>query len=437
MPDSLVTLPKMLEHELVQLREEGRDPGPVAEEVKRALEGDLTLEYFDELYAKLAEAPAVEGYPYVEPSDLEGIRSERPEGPRTLSVSLSEEELYNRIYGAWLGRCAGCNLGKPVEGWPREKIERYLRTADAYPLRNYFPVLDPFPEGLELNRNWPETTLGNVHCMARDDDIDYTIMGLNILETYGFDFTTEDVAQEWLSRLPYDRVFTAERITYRNLVNWISPSEAASHQNPYREWIGAQIRADAWGYVAPGKPEFAAELAFRDASLSHVKNGIYGEMFVAAMLAAASVTDDIEEVIRIGLTEIPARCRLAEAARDTLEAFHTYPTWQEAWDHLMKKYGEYHVVHTINNAVIVLLGLLYGKGELERTICIAVMGGFDTDCNGATAGSIIGMMLGANRLPDKWIAPLNDRIKSIVVGFTDSRISDLAKRTTALALSQM
>ena len=434
MPDPLVALNEMLSHELAQLREEGRDPGRLAEEVERALAEGLTPERFDALYAKLDDAPAVEGYPYVEPSDLDGIRSERPNGPRELPFSLSSEELYDRIYGAWLGRCAGCALGKPVEGWPRERIERYLRAAGAYPLDNYFPVLDPFPKGLALHKNWHETALGRVRHMARDDDIDYTIMGLHILETHGLDFTTDDVAQEWLSLLPYDQVYTAERVAYRNLINWIRPPKTARYQNPFREWIGAQIRADAWGYVAPGKPEIAAGLAFRDAALSHTKNGIYGEMLVAAMLAAAPVTSDVGEIIRIGLTEIPERCRLAEAMRDALEIHRLCPTWQEAWDRLMKKYGGYHTVHTINNAVIVLLGLLYGGGDLERTMCIAVMGGFDTDCTGATAGSIIGMMLGAGKLPDKWIAPLNDLTKSFVVGFNDSRISDLAGRTAALVL---
>ena len=86
------------------------------------------------------------------------------------------------MLGAWLGRCAGCNLGKPVEGWSRERIRRYLDLADAYPIDDYLPVVDPFPDGLQLNWCWPETTRGNIAFMARDDDTDYTILGLHILE---------------------------------------------------------------------------------------------------------------------------------------------------------------------------------------------------------------------------------------------------------------
>jgi len=233
--------------------------------------------------------------------------------------------------------------------------------------------------------------------------------------------------------VPYQLVYTAERVAYRNLVNDRRPPQSATYRNPYREWIGAQIRADAFGYVAPGWPERAAEFAYRDAAVSHVKNGTYGEMWVAAMLAAALCCDDLSTVLEAGLAEIPARSRLAEAVRDTIAISSRRRTWEEAWDELMIRYGHYHGVHTINNAVLVVLGLLYGEMDLGKTICIAVMGGFDTDCNGATAGSIAGAMLGAKRLPARWVAPLSDRVTSIVAGYYDNRISDLARRTLAVA----
>jgi ADP-ribosylglycohydrolase len=269
--------------------------------------------------------------------------------------------------------------------------------------------------------------------MARDDDMDYTILGLSYLERFGLGFTSQDVANAWLGGVPYYLVYTAEREAYRNLVNGLRPPQSATYRNPYREWIGAQIRADAFGYVAPGWPEQGAEFAYRDASVSHVKNGTYGEMWVAAMLAVALVSDDLDEVLAAGLAEIPAHCRLAEAVHDTAAARRKHATWQAAWDDLMGRYGHYHGVHTINNAVIVLLGLLYGELDLGRTVSIAVMGGFDTDCNGATAGSIVGAMLGMRRLPQRWVAPLHDRLTSIVAGYHDNRISDLAQRTLAVA----
>jgi ADP-ribosylglycohydrolase len=390
---------------------------------------------YESLWQLIEALPEPAGFPYQEPSDLESIRSLRPNGPRRVTHRLSSATLSDRIYGAWLGRCAGCTLGKPVEGWPREKIGRYLETACAYPLSSYFPVIDPFPPDLALHPNWSETALGHVRHMARDDDIDYTILGLHILEQHGRDFSTQDVGTEWLFNLPYARTYSAEIVAYRNLIMGLKPPQTATYRNPYREWLGAQIRADAWGYANPGHPERAAEYAFRDASLSHVANGLYGAMWAAAAIAAAFVTDDRREIIQIANSEIPATCRLAEAVNRAVEAADRFATWQEAWDHLMieLRYGEYHVVHTINNTLLIVLGLLYGQGDFGRSICIAVMGGFDTDCTGATLGSILGTRTGAAGLPADWIDPLNDTLKSAVFGYDNSRISDLAKRMAVIA----
>jgi hypothetical protein len=94
--------------------------------------------------------------------------------------------------------------------------------------------------------------------------------------------------------------------------------------------------------------------------------------------------------------------------------------WQKAWDRIYEAYGHYHGVHTINNAALVLMGLLYGMREdaagafYEKAIALAVHGGWDTDCNGATAGSVAGALVGAKALPEKWTAPLNDGLESIV-----------------------
>jgi ADP-ribosylglycohydrolase len=269
--------------------------------------------------------------------------------------------------------------------------------------------------------------------MVRDDDIDYTIINLHLLKNSGFKFTVSDVGNAWLNNLPYLKVYTAERVAYRNLVNGLAPPETATYMNPYREWIGAQIRADLWGYVTPGEPELGAELAHRDASLSHVKNGLYGEMFISAMISAAFTTNDIAEIINIGLSEIPEKSRLKKAIDDVVDWSKKYRDWRDTWEKINETYGHYHRVHTINNAALVLLGLLYGDGDYEKSITISVMGGWDTDCNGATTGSILGVILGSEKLPEKWIKPLNDRTESFVVGYNDSKISDLAKDTFKLA----
>ena len=263
--------------------------------------------------------------------------------------------------------------------------------------------------------------------------MDYPILGLLALENKGHDLSARTMANTWLSRMPFFLLYTAERNAYSNFVQGYWPPESASHRNPHREWIGAQIRADIFGYVTPGWPEKAAELAFQDASISHVKNGIYGEMFVAAMLAAAFVSDDIEEIIAIGLSEIPAKCRLSEAIKDTLEWCGSTDDWEVVWDQIAEKYGHYSGVHTINNAAIVVLGLWFGNQDYEAGIVTAVRGGWDTDCNGATVGSILGLKFGAKHLPNKWVGVLNDRLLSSVRDCNDNVISELAERTLKVA----
>jgi len=220
-------------------------------------------------------------------------------------------------------------------------------------------------------------------------------------------------------------------VTYENLLHCLLPPQTALHRSPYREWIGAQIRADVWGWVSPGDPARAAELAWRDARLSHSANGIYGEMFVAAMVAQAFTTDEVAAVVEAGLQMIPEDSRLAEAVRFARDLPDRTSDWEEALDLLHARYGHYHWVHTINNAALVTAALLFGEGDFERTICNAVMGGWDTDCNGATVGSIIGVMHGPPAIPERWSAPLRNRVRTSLKGFDDSRLDELAQRTLA------
>jgi len=419
----------LVRYEVIQRREEGCDVEAIEEPVEHILRKSDELQEA-ELVALLHDLESLqpaESFPYVEPSTLDGIRAERPDGPRRMELSLTNAKMLDRIYGAWLGRAAGCALGKPVEGWHKARIDSYLQFAEALPLNDYIPLVDGHPEGLKPRL--PDCTRGMIHYMARDDDMDYTILGLHVLESYGLDFTSSNVAETWLNLLPYHLVYTAERAAYRNLVNNLWPTESATYRNPYREWIGAQIRADIWGYIAPGWPEKAAEFAFRDAAISHIKNGIYGEMLVAAMLAASFVTSDVEEVIKIGLSEIPRNCRLAEAVRDTVKWSKELTDWERVWARINEKYGHYHAVHTINNATLVVMGLMVAQREYETSIVVAVRGGWDTDCNGATTGSICGMMLGAEMLPEKWVGVLNDRLFSAVRGYNECKLSELAKRS--------
>lgn len=427
---SFETLRHLVRDEIIQRGEEGADTTDYIQRWEQCTNSNALWA----LYHDLMNLPVRDDFPYHEPSRLPDIRASRDEGIRRFKMSICEEDLLDKLNGAWLGRVAGCMLGKPVEGWSHERIRHYLEGADAYPLCDYLPpeTRTP-PEGVPQPYTW--CTKGYIRGGERDDDTDYTVLGLHIFEQHGANFTTRDVGNAWLHLLPAYQTYTAERQAYINLVNELPLEEVPQYLNPYREWIGARIRADFWGYVAPGCPERAAEFAYRDAALSHVKNGIYGEMFTAAMIASAFATQDVVEIIRAGAAEIPAQSREAEMIHDCLQWRRECHDWQEAFSRLLNRYyGKYHPVHTVNNDAIVLIALLWGWPDFEKVITIAVMQGMDTDCNGATAGSIWGAAFGAKALPSKWTEPLQDRLVSAVFGFNENRISDLAKRSLKQAV---
>jgi len=429
-----------IEH--LQAQQEGRDlaqlePEFAALEAPDMPEDAAFQQRVKALFDASAMAPMRSDYAYAEPSDLPGIQAARPQGPRQLSLSHSDAVLADHIHGAWLGRCGGCLLGKPVEGWRTNALWPMLRDAGHATLTDYFWRLGITPEILAKHKPGHSGFTAWDH-MPEDDDTNYTITGMALVKRKGIRFQPSDMADFWMSEIPILHTCTAERVAYRNFVNEITPPQSAVLQNPYREWIGAQIRADFFGYVALGRPAFAAELAWRDASISHIKNGIYGEMWVAAMLAAAPALTDTRQVIEIGLSEVPARCRLTEDVRKVMAWHAGGDSYDQAVARLHKQWDEHAShdwCHTNSNAQIVTMGLLYGEGDYEKAITRAVWPGFDTDCNGATVGSIMGMMLGAKALPAKWTKVMNDRLNTGVSGYHDVSISGTAAEMFQLYLA--
>lgn len=427
-------LREILDYEILQRRLSGYAAEGLDEISARVAQAELSVDECSIVFAELDALGLERNWLYEEPSDLPRIRDlSRGVGKRP--TAFTEGQLFDSVYGGWLGRCIGCTMGKPVENgphWTVQQIREYLQLSSAYPLRDYFPVLEPMPKRFVFRDNWIETTRGRVISVSRDDDIDYTILGLHLLETHGFAFSVDDVAGEWLAHLPFKQTFTAERVVYRHLVNGIAPAEAASLFNPYREWIGALIRADVYGYTSPGDPWRAAELAYRDARLTHRANGMYGAMWAAALVSLAFVSESAAEAVELSLGVLPSTSRLHEAIETMLRTHSGGSTWESAIDAARRAYDSYDWVHTVNNAAVIAAGLLWGDGDFATTVGLTVQGGWDTDSNGATAGSVAGILAGASRLPDYLVGPLHDTVRSSVFGFDGSRITDLARRTCAL-----
>jgi len=403
-----------------QAMDEGRD----VEEMKDIMQataqfrcGSEREKIADILFTMLYNAPMRADFAYREPDDLNEIRLLRPclpEMTELINTPLPEENVFrDKIYGAWVGRICGCMLGQPLEGIKSKELTALLKHTGNWPMHRYVtseeikdPYFDSFDYNFKSRRYADQITDG----FWGDDDTNYTVMASNLIGRSGRDFTSEDVCRLWKVAQNMYCYATAEKVAFRNMIAGFFAPDTALYKNPFREWIGAQIRGDYFGYINPGDPEMAAEMAWRDARVSHVKNGIYGEMYVAAMLAAAAVLDDVEKVILCGMSQIPSSSRLYEKLCGVMDWYHAGNSWETFIEKFYTRWSEmnpHDAVHTISNAELVTAALLYGDKDYTKTIGLAVQPGYDTDCNGATAGSVIGMILGKDGIDRKWTDPID------------------------------
>jgi hypothetical protein len=433
----------LIAEEIKQRGEEGCDISGFYER-HTACRGDDTK--LDALYADLCALEIDAGFPYREPNGLDEITALRDGNVNTPTEEIGAD----KFYGAWLGRSAGCALGKPLEtghfmggsggrqGW--ENVKLWFSEYGEWPIKYYTPGDSPARKKYGLEVGCPDSQREKIAFMETDDDIRYTVIGLIALEWFGEKFKPFDIGNLWLTKLPYNFVCTAEKQAYLNYAvsgDITDPAErlrfTREYLNPYREWIGAQIRVDAYGYAGAGDPFRAAEMAYNDAAFSHVKNGIYGAMFIAATIAAAFGEADknragLLRCINAGLSVIPKTSRLYADIRRTIEICGEISDTDKLMAMMWKEFDHYHPVHTNNNAAMCAAALLHSDGDYEKAVTSAVYGGWDTDCNGATVGSVMGALLGAKALPEKWIKPLNDTLYSAVVDFHPIKISECAGR---------
>ncbi|MFE7034519.1 ADP-ribosylglycohydrolase family protein [Streptomyces sp. NPDC057621] len=450
----------LLGHELRQAEEDGRRPEAIAARwhraggpraprragasphpaspYLRALSQDLLDELAD-LPSRLADN---------EPTDLFKVKSLCPKWPTSGTPGGvgaqppfsgrggSGEE--TALQAAWLGRAAGCLLGKPVEKLPLTAIRQLAGATGNWPLATWFTERG-LPPGLKAEYPWnrrsaPTSLAENIDGMPEDDDLNYPLLNLLLIQRHGRDFTTADVARLWLDELPAGRTFTAERVAYRNLLDGVEPPHTARHRNPFREWIGALIRADVHGWTNPGAPAAAAEQAHRDAVLTHTANGVYAAMFTAAVIAeAATGTSDIHTCLRTGLTVVPPESRLALAIHQAVRLALQHQDFDRVVDELHAAHSSYHWVHAVPNTALLAAALTHADGDFTASICRAVSGGWDTDSNGATAGSIAGLLAGSpEALPSRWTTPLKNRLATTVGDFDGTGFDTLAELTARL-----
>lgn len=411
------------------IREEeaaGADVGDLAERAAAAAGYDA----LDAVARDLAALPELER----EPDELESIwREADADRVRTVTVVPDAAE---RVAAAFTASVCGCMLGKPVEIDPTlAELRSHLEPRGLWPIRDYLPE-EAVTSLRMLQGQWPELVRERIDHVAADDDINYTVLGMLVLERHGRELTRERLVRHWLFNLPVYTTFGPERTLLVTAASAaLDPGSPlpdwTRRWNPGSELCGALIRADAYGYACLGDPATAAELAWIDAGMTHRRTGLYGTMFVAAAIAAMPTVDDPLDAFRVALGFVPQRSRFADAVRFALEVVPSAASWLDAYEVLNGRYGDFGHCKVLQE-IGTLVNTLHFATDVGDGICIQVMQGNDTDSFGATAGSLLGTWFGPGHLEERWTAPFQDRIQLAMATTWITSLSELTARMAAL-----
>ncbi len=294
-----------------------------------------------------------------------------------------------RVYAGVLGKIIGVYLGRPFEGWTNKRIEDELGEVHYY-------VHEKLKQPL----------------IVADDDISGTFTFLRALEDYdgtGHDLTAEQIGQTWLNYLIENKTVlwwggmghSTEHTAYMRLKNGVPAPRSGSAQTNGKvvsEQIGAQIFIDGWAMACPGDPEKAVALARKAASVSHDGEAIYGAEVIAAIEALAFTETDRNVLLHTASTFIPRESVIYHLIQDLWKWKDENPhDWRAAFRKIEDVYGYDKYggnCHMVPNHAIILLALLYGDDDFGKSLMIANTAGWDTDCNSANVGCIMGIKNG-------------------------------------------
>ncbi len=316
---------------------------------------------------------------------------------------LDRARYRDRVYACWLGKNIGGTLGQPWE------TSRHTHALTFY---------EPMPSKATPN-----------------DDLDLQLVWLKMLEDKGLDPSVRTFADYW-SRYACRYPWNEYGFFMRNYERGLRPPVAGCFENYFVDEMGAPIRSEIWACIHPGDPHAAARMAWKDSALDHAGGeGMYGEMFWAALQSAAFVESDPMTLIRIGLNMIPLSSHLARAIREVIWCYQNGKTWGEARESIATRFGHLQPCNAVPNHGFTIIGWLYGA-DFGDKLCKAVNCGYDTDCTGATLGALLGILHGTAGIPKAWAAPIGKEI--VLHKYTGDcdppgTIDDLADRTLALA----
>jgi len=349
---------------------------------------------------------------------------------------LEPNQLKNRIHNAWLARVAGCTLGKPVESWPQDRINEFLQILENRELVGYLTAVGVTPGNKFVFENFNLTGLReNLTRFPQDDDIDYTILNLIVAENNGDLVTSEAVVDAWTRLLPVQVLCTAERVAYQNSILGLQPPYTAFVRNPYRQWIGALIRADLWGYISPGAPARAARLAYLDARVSHVEEGIWGAVWVASLISCVLGGLSVRQALIESLKYVKLDSAIFRLVEKVTNHSLQGTTIDEVVSGVIDPLRSYNWVHVLPNVAIIAVALAYIGHDLRSAWSFTLSQGLDTDSNCATVGSILGSA--GLTIPEAFVALPKVAVTTAIPGHDGIEIAQLAERTATLALKSL
>ena len=324
---------------------------------------------------------------------------------RPAAEAVLPPDYAERVYAGVLGKVIGVYLGRPFENWRYERIMKELGEIRYY-------VHERLSRPL----------------VVTDDDISGTFTFLRALPDYGNDpdITPQQIGQTWLNYIIEGRTTlwwgglgnSTEHTAYLRLKRGIpAPQSGSIAQNGkvVAEQIGAQIFIDGWAMVAPGRPDLAADLARRAASVSHDGEAVHAAQLLAAMEAQAFVEQDLDALIDTGLSFIPNDSVIYRMISDIREWHRRERDWRRARALLEEHYGYDKYggnCHVVPNHGVIILSLLYGGGDFHTSLAIANTCGWDTDCNSGNLGCLLGIRNGLAGIEDgpDWRGPVADRL---------------------------
>lgn len=334
---------------------------------------------------------------------------------------LSKKEYIEKMNGCWLGKSIGGTLGTPFE-----------------PTRGCFDI------------DYYTADLSNG--MLPNDDLDLQLVWLNAAERYKTAVNAQILADYWILGIIPN--WAEYGVGKSNIRMGLIPPVSGKYRNKYKDSNGAWIRSEIWACLAPGHPEIAVRYAYEDACVDHADEGVYGEIFIAAIESAAFVESDKFKLIDIGLSYIPEDCDCARAVRRILELYRSGIDWKAARYQLMKDFpgsfgAQWQGVEdgisnsdwgydAPNNIAITLIGWLYAGDDFGKALCITTGCGEDSDCTAGALGAILGILMGEKGIPAKWKDPIGQVIKTKCISFFTNNISipetiaELTRRTANL-----